>query len=429
MATKSKSNNNRNKLIGLGIGAATVAGLGATVALTKKPQIIKQVAKAANTVAKQTTKPVKVSGGITQVKQHTRKVKGKLVTVKVGTRRVRINNRRNTIKAVKAEVVSANDVGKVKGSKFNTLSNQDEYLNPLRASQARSNQHVLQGRELNVQLAKNEGVGFLGIKTPQRKQLEALAKEVQRKRNAEREYRRKLATNLQATIGGNKIAKQGKRGGFNLGSEARASVSIDTSTGRQLTKAITPQKYTYEFQSPYYFGLLAEFARKKGSKDKKKRKVAVKGAGVIAGGAGIGGLSTAGANYLTDRKQLKEALTTVPKQRERLISSLRNPVQKELDQVNKQFDPKNNISLKQKKQDKVAAEVKRLTTKQSYLKDSLSEIDRTIDTAAPSGKMIKQAYIKKLAKTSGKGALVGGAVAGLGYGAYKLVNRNKRNNK
>jgi hypothetical protein len=409
MATKNKDNKKRNLLIGLGAGIGTLAVAGTTIALTRKPNAAKQLVKqAVNTIER---KPPTTTNGVAQVRQYVRRVKGKTVTVKAGTRRIKVNKHPNVKPTTKVSVVPVN---KVDRTKFNSFKNKDEYLNLVKDSQDRGNQYVLQARETSALIAQQKGVTKLG----KRKQLERLQKEIFSKRNEEREYRRKLATNLQKSVGGNKIASQGKRGSVGLGNIGSAEVTNEA--GRKTVKAVKPRKYNYEFSAPIYFGQSeATFARKRGSKDKKKRKVPVRALGVVGAGAGIGSVGMAGRSHLNDRKMLKKTLKELPTLRQQSIDTLRTPVQKELDNITKQLDPKNNISLRQKNPDKVARELKRVTTKHQYLTDSLKKIDEAINSATPTNKAVKQAYVKKLLKVGGKGAVAGGIVAGLGYGSYK----------
>lgn len=422
MATKNK-NNNLKKQLGIGLGAAALLGTGAAIALTRKPPRLKPRMRVQD-IIDNAPAPKRPSSGMAQVKQHTRRIKGRIVNVRGGTRKLKINKRPNTIRPVKVEVITPSKAGKVNGTKFTGLANKNEYLNDIRESQDRSNQYVLQARELSQKEAGLKGA----FKNKERKELRALKNEAIRRRNAERDYRRKLATNLQTAIGGNKIAVGGKRGKYSLGNTAYADVITDTKTNKKYAKAIKPQQFDYEFNSPNYFGPnLVTFARRKGAKDKKKRKVPVRGLAAISAGAGVGGISTGVANYLGDRRQLKQALTEMPKQRESLVNTLRKPLEKELEQVNKQLDPNKNISLKQKNTNRVQAELNRITAKKDYLNSALKEVDKTIDASAPSNKAIKSAYIKKLAKTSGKGALVGGALVGVGYGGYKYINSKIKN--
>jgi hypothetical protein len=429
MATKNKDNKKRNLLIGLGAGIGTLAVAGTTIALTRKPNAAKQLVKqAVNTIER---KPPTTTNGVAQVRQYVRRVKGKTVTVKAGTRRIKVNKHPNVKPTTKVSVVPVN---KVDRTKFNSFKNKDEYLNLVKDSQDRGNQYVLQARETSALIAQQKGVTKLG----KRKQLERLQKEIFSKRNEEREYRRKLATNLQKSVGGNKIASQGKRGSVGLGNIGSAEVTNEA--GRKTVKAVKPRKYNYEFSAPIYFGQSeATFARKRGSKDKKKRKIPVRSLGTIGAGAGIGGFSTAAANYLADRKQLKSSLAEAGKQRKESVRTVLKPVKDELRKVNKQLKDditgsKNSISLKSKNpktvetfKKNIAEAIEQGKNKQSALNERIPVIKQLINQETPSSKALKNSYIKKLAKTSGKGALIGGAIAGLGYGAYKLSNRKKDN--
>lgn len=118
------------------------------------------------------------------------------------------------------------------------------------------------------------------------------------------------------------------------------------------------------------------FARKKGSTDKRKRKKRIGLSTVLAGSAVAGGGRAALLTHLKYRKGYQ-----------RIIANNEADLAKAI----KANNPHAHIIY-------------------------------------PGAKKLKQIYIKKIVGRSGKGALASSAMAGLGYGAYKLISKKSKSN-